>query len=153
MPMKCLKQYGHGADLLIEETRRHIIDSLPVGKQTSNYLSGFLWETQPPTTQGEDAGEFAGGAASFWGNSLMCFSTNAHFISLGGKLYVFVQVCVPLATWLLFKIMNIKYGTLKGILEDWMVVVIGWYVGRQLWTSGRSVMWWLPAGSFSGFQH
>lgn len=99
--MKCLEQYGRGADLLMEETRRHIIESLPVGKQTSNYLSGFLWEAQPPATQGEDSRESAGGAAPFSGNALLRFSTNAHFIFLGGKLRVFVQVYVPVATLLL----------------------------------------------------
>lgn len=51
---------GRAADFLIEETRRHIIESLSVQKQTSNYLSCFLWETPHPTTQADDSCELSG---------------------------------------------------------------------------------------------
>lgn len=51
---------GCAADFLIEETRRHIIESLSVQKQTSNYLSCFLWETPHPTTQADDSCELSG---------------------------------------------------------------------------------------------
>lgn len=46
------------ADFLLEETCRHIIECLSVQKQTSNYLSCFLWETQHPTAHGDDSCDF-----------------------------------------------------------------------------------------------
>lgn len=99
MPMKCLKQNGPCGRFSHRRNPQALNRMLLSTKQTSNYLSCFLWETQHPTTHGDDSCEFFGGLHH--SKEIHSYFSQQMYILFSwteNKLYVFVQVYFPFST-------------------------------------------------------
>lgn len=114
----------HAADFLTEATQHRMpLDQ----KQTSNYLSCFLWGAQRPTTHGDDP-DSSGRSCIVLRKFIPVSQQMRILISwTENSMFWFKFIFLWLLCFLCFFFLkiNIKYGLLNGNAEDWVAVVVG----------------------------
>lgn len=126
------KKMSHAVEFLLEEARRHMMACLSVQTQTSNYLNCFLWETQHPTTQGDESCDFFLEGLHHCKEIHSCVSQQMHIL-FSSRHTVCLWIYFRLSTLLLLFFKN-KYEVcnLKGNTKNCVVVVTGLISGERI---------------------